>query len=72
LAEKSFSSALDLERQHGFLYSEAGILLKWAELYHRRRNANDDAKARELQNDALAIFEQCGAAADSDRARRSL
>lgn len=72
LAEKSFSCALALERQHGFLYSEASILLKWAELYHRRRNANDDAKARELQNEALAIFEQCGAAADSDRARRSL
>jgi two-component system, NtrC family, response regulator AtoC len=71
-AEKSFTSALDLERQHGFLYTEASILLKWADLCHRRRGANDEAKANDLRNQALSIFERCGAAADAEGTRRSL
>jgi hypothetical protein len=72
LAEKSFRSALDLERQHGFLYNQASVLLKWAVLYDRRRGANDDAKARDLHNQALAISERCGTTADIERTRRSL
>jgi two-component system, NtrC family, response regulator AtoC len=69
-AEKSFTSALDLERQHGFLYTEASILLKWADLCHRRRNANDNAKASDLRNQALSIFERCRAAADIERTQQ--
>lgn len=71
-AEKSFTSALDRERQHGFLYTEASILLKLADLCHRRRSPNDNANARGLRNQALSIFERCGAAADAERTRRSL
>ena len=71
-AEQSFGTALNLERQHGFFYNEAGILLKWAGLYQRRRRANDDAKALALRNEALAIFECCGAAADAERTRKLL
>lgn len=69
-AEELFDSALALEKQHGFLYTEGSILLKWAELYARRRGADDDEKARHLRRQALEIFKRCAAIADIERTQR--
>ena len=68
-ADGAFAAALELERRHGFLYSEADILLKWAESFRHRGGARDSARAKDLTDQARTIFERCGATRDIERTR---
>jgi hypothetical protein len=54
-ARSSPRSALDLERQHGFLYNQASVLLKWAVLYDRRRGRNGPRFAQSSAGDLRAM-----------------
>ncbi|MBI3966999.1 MAG: protein kinase [Chloroflexi bacterium] len=66
-AERAFEQTLDAERQYGFVYNEAQILVPWAELSFQRGHPGDRDRGLERLAKALTIFERCAANRDIER-----
>jgi len=72
LAEHAFRFAKEAEETFGFPYGEAGILVKWAEVYRGRSTGEDQQRAERLLKDALSIYQRCSARMDIDRTKQML